>query len=852
MDLARLLVKRKIARYIDGAWVLPLEFAADELPSRLVELLHERLTTLSPEARALCESLSVHSKRIPIERCLAVSESRDERQIFMALDDLVAEQILLVEDGYYGFRQQALRQSVLEQVGEARRKTLHLRAAQTLLDQVAPSVSSRMEAAWHLLHAGDELRGADIIVAASREFLRHQGVESVEEVVQAMVTALGLLEKHQRSKYEIASMLFPLMSLAFFVDWRIPLEHGERAIDLGLDVTGLGLAQKLSRFLPGKLALGLGLGVAAVRFAWQQLRGLKFNLIEAIESFCGFVPVVTATQNIVFDLPATKRSAELLEPMTLFGKGHIASIMYDFAKSQYLMAYGREGEAADLLEEVMRDFDQPAVRKMLGDGLWKAMLGGIHFSRGIGFTYEFGPRALEVAHEMEQLGVRVWAMAAEEVRMLYHAMRGETEAVRRCRERVELFAVQGSTTWQADIFWPILLMDSEIRAGDSIAVRTIREQLTRRAKDHPSLQAFADVAHATYMALRGEHHAAIASFERMHEKLRQGDPAVTWPAFRASFALAQALNAVGEHARAKRYASESLSRAGADAGRVVGHYLEPKRQLALAEAGLGNHAEAVRMLDDLLAAHGHQDQPLLIGLLHKARAEVALQMKDLAAFEIHFDNMQRRFSGARNPALVAQTDRLAKRAAELRVCEGKVAAPVSHEPLDAVSALTRRALDDIFSASDRPAVALRLILRESKCKAGFLYLLNGDRLELAAASSHTEPARRLEVLLERDLRQAQVRSVEEESLTATADSPTQALAEARSVFIEPAPVGQPASLDPCDEMYRLLVLRAQRNGATVVVGGLIIESDPQRAFAIDRDLLEPIASILCNDTSLSS
>jgi tetratricopeptide (TPR) repeat protein len=488
---------------------------------------------------------------------------------------------------------------------------------------------------------------------------------------------------------------------------------------------------------------------------------------------------------------------------------------------------------------------------MLGDGLWKAMLGGIHFSRGIGFTYEFGPRALEVAHEMEQVGVRVWAMAAEEVRMLYHALRGETEAMRRCRERVELFAVQGSTTWQADIYWPILLMDSEIRAGDSIAVRTIREQLTRRAKDHPSLQAFADVAHATYLTLRGEHSAAIAAFERMHDKFRVVEPALTWPAFRAGFAFAQALNAVGEHARAKRYASESLSRAGADAGRVVGHYLEPHRQLALAEAGLGNHAEAVRILDDLLAAHGHEDQPLLIGLLHKARAEVALQMNDLDAFETHFAQMERRFSGTQNPTLVAQTDRLARRAAELRSREGEVAAPVIQKPLEAVSVLTRRALDDLATASDRPAVALGLILHECRGKAGFLYLLNGSRLELAAASSRTEPARRFEALLQRDLQQAQRRAEEEEDLTAAVD-PERAPAVGHSMLIDSVPPGQPPSVEPSDEMYRMLVLRTQRSGETVVVGGLIIELDPQRGFAVDSDLLEPIASILCDGLAGSS
>ena len=131
-------------------------------------------------------------------------------------------------------------------------------------------------------------------------------------------------------------------------------------------------------------------------------------------------------------------------------------------------------------------------------------------------------------------------------------------------------------------------------------MRTIREQLSRRAKDHPSLQAFADVAHAAYLALRGEHTAAIAAFERIIDALQALEPGADVARVSRFVAYAQALNAVGEHARAKRYLTESLARAGADVTRLVAHYLEPQRQLALAEAGLGNHAEAVRMLDALL------------------------------------------------------------------------------------------------------------------------------------------------------------------------------------------------------------------------------------------------------------
>ena len=841
MDLAQLLVKRKIAKYVDGEWVLPLELAEDELPHRADELLRAKLAGLGPEAKKLCEALSIYGQRVSIERCLALYEGTDERKGYLALDELVAEQILLAEGGNYGFRQQALRESVLAQIDEARRSALHLRAADTLLAGAEQNVSAQMEAAWHLLHAGEEARGADLIAGATRVFLRHQGVESVEQVVRAIETALDLYEKQKRSKYEIASLLFPLMSLAFFVDWRVTLKHGERAIKLGLDITGLGLAQRLSRFLPGKLALVLGLGTAAVRFAYQQARGLKFNLIEAIESFCGLVPATVGTQNIVFDLPATKRFTEMLRPLQLFGKDHIASLMFDFANSQYLMSHGREREAAEVLEELRRVFPNPELRKVLGEGHWKAMYGGILFAVGIGYAYEFGNRALAIAREMEELGVRVWAMAAEEVRMLHHAMRGEAEAVQRCRERVELFAVQGSTTWQADIFWPILLLDSEIRAGDTIAVRTIREQLSRRAKDHPSLQAFADVAHCAYLAMRGDHKAAIEGFERLHEGLRAQDPELGWPAFRASFAFANALNAAGQHERAKCYATESLARAGADVAQVVGHYLEPQRQLALAEAGLGNHAQATAMLDDLLERSAREDQPMLIGLLHKARAEVALQMKDEAAFTKHAAEMEQRFRGAGHPALRAQSEQLTSRARTLRSRGPDDVSLALGGPsaVDSVGPITQRALSDLSSSTERAELALRLVLQRSRGKTGYLYLQKDERMELAAASTHTEPPEEVQARLLHEITQARQRACEDDSMTAAIETPDE-----KSVFI--SSVAAPASDTSAAimERYRVLVLSTGLGASFVAVGGVIIEVDPEQRFAVDADLLGPIASAL--------
>jgi hypothetical protein len=845
MDLAQLVVKRGIAKYVGGSWVLPFDVSEDELPSRFEDLVHETLDGLRPLARALCEALSVHGRQLSIERCQGLVEGGSERDVYLALDQLIAEQILVLEDGSYGFRQQAMQQAVLAQIPEPRRRQLSARAAQVLLAAGGTDVEARVEAAWHLLNAGQEQAGADLMTDAAREFLERRGVEDAEQVVRAIETAIALYEKHGRSKYEIARLLFPLMSLAFFVDWRVTLKHGERAIDLGLDITGLGLAGKLSRILPGKLALGIGLGVAFVRFAWQQLRGLKYGLVQAIEGFCGLVPAAIGTQNLVFDLAAVQRFTHKLRPLTLFGERHIAALMFDFARSQYLMSTGRENQAHEVLETLRSAFPDPATKKALGEEHWKAMYGGILFSIGIVAPYEFGRRALEMASEMETLGVRVWSMAAEEVRMLYHAFRGETEEVQRYRERVELFAVQGSTTWQAEIFWPILLLDSEIRCGHTLGVRTIFEQLTRRAKDHPSLQVYAQVAQATYTTLRGEHRAAIALYERILRQLEHEDPTMAWQGFRACFGYVHALYAAGEHERAKRFATELLARAGSEVPRIVGHYLEPQRRLALAEAALGHHERAVSLLDSLLAEHGGQDQPMLIGLLHEARAEVALIMSDAEAFERHFAAMDQRYRAAKNPSLIAQGERLAAEAVRVGL---RARVDSLHPQLaaraHAVDADRRRALRELATADDPAHAALRLVARESCASRGFLYTLSGERLALAASTHGGKPPASAEERLTSELLRVQHLLLEEDSRTAALDSPPLTAGYARSVFIDNQPAADSAPRSgSLPHGHRTLALVARDGGAPAVIGGIVL-LDPERPFAAHAELLDEIAAVL--------
>jgi hypothetical protein len=229
--------------------------------------------------------------------------------------------------------------------------------------------------------------------------------------------------------------------------------------------------------------------------------------------------------------------------------------------------------------------------------------------------------------------------------------------------------------------------------------------------------------------------------------------------------------------------------------------------------------------------------------LHKARAQVALSMHDQTAFDRHLAAMEERFRATKNFALIAQAGRLAKLAVRP---ERPNLGPLQGSSLPAVSALTQRVRSDIESSADPCDVALRLIVRESRAEGGHLYLFRDGRLELAAASSQSEPPIELEQRLLSDVQRVQRGLLDEEDdMTVGLEQPQNdnaALGAVQSVFME--------SLSPAADsgeqlgQYRVMVLNTRREGEAVVVGGVIVKLRPDGTFNVQSDLLESIASVL--------
>jgi hypothetical protein len=841
IELAQLMVQKKIAKYEAGSWVLPLDVAEEELPARSEEILAARLAELGPDAIALAETLAVHSGAVSIAMALALSELSGEGRTYAALDELLAQQVLASEEDGYRFRHEAIREAVLSRMEPAALRRTRIRAGDALLAFETSGVAERVEAALQLIDAGEEQRGTRILVTAAREFSAGAGThQNSDQLVRALCRMVRAYDEQGRSDYELGALLLPLMPLAYYsANWQFILEYGERAIDIGIRITGLGRAAELEPELGPEEALKRGIATGAAAFAEHATDIIGYDLKSAISATIGMVPACVGVYATCFDSEAVSRVARAVAPLAFFGQEHVAYAMHLFAAAEAPMIGGRESEARAVWESALVRFENPAFAKVIGDSRAKVLQGGALFMLTLLDSYYFGDRALVTARRMESLGVNAWRVTADSIRLLYHALRGESGEVKTYMERIELDAIKGAQTWQTEMFWPSLLLNADVLTGDAIAARRRYVQLERRSQDVATLKPQAEAAHAAYLMLRGDFSGAV----RVYEKLLPSFPCrkrVDWETTRAYFA--RALNLAGAHERARAIAEEVVSNMIPEDYYYAARFQEAQRQLALAESGLGNHARAAALLDELLAKHGHESNPLLVGLLHQARAEVAERANEPAIVEVHRAEMERRFRTTHNPLLIAQCERAHRSTATISAVRG---AGERHQPFpNTVSAFRTapsanpvtvatvqapaspapdsRPRDDVLTGSDEPLrLGLELVLRQTKAKSAFLYGLDGDVLRLGWSSTNQEPPAACMAELARWLNVA--RENDRTAGTRNGGQPLMAHTAAISGYV---------------------IVALQRAADGAIVGGLILEAEPKVDLVGSTHIFDAIGRVI--------
>ena len=151
-----------VIRYETGGFVLPETLAAADLPESLDAALLARCARLSTEARELGAVIALCAGApLTVEQCLALAKQYDRAAGERALSELVALQMIAVQDEHVGLRQRAFAGALLDGSGEHRLTSLHSRIG----DLLARDQGAEVRAAEHYMHAGQPASALDLLVA---------------------------------------------------------------------------------------------------------------------------------------------------------------------------------------------------------------------------------------------------------------------------------------------------------------------------------------------------------------------------------------------------------------------------------------------------------------------------------------------------------------------------------------------------------------------------------------------------------------------------------------------------------------------------------------------------------------
>jgi serine/threonine-protein kinase len=673
MALVRKLYALGTVRYEGGLWLLPAELPDAAMADGLDDLLADRLQELSPPARGLAEAMAIQRGSLSRAVCLELAKCEAvNADPLLLLDELLRADVLMDTIEGYRFSHGVMRRLIIERTDQRRARSIHMLCAEQALSVAGreEQVSARITAGWHLLHAGEESRGADLLADVTYDTIGIRfAFADLQIAAPALVAALEVYSRQGRSIYERLPLLTALANAGYYEDRKWAERYGDEALAAVTDVVELELARKLQRKVGKTLGLVAALFVAFVRFKIGAGRSVRYKFVDLLRQLMGVATALTGVAAIALDVERAIRVAAILDPfmhlperLTPVGIGQVCRALGEI---------GREHQASALRTWKMlyERFSDPRYYRTLPEYARPLYLGGLSFSRGIFETFRDGQGALQTADLLDATGLKLYRMVASEVRMLYHLNRGEAAQAERHREQVDLHAIQIGSASQFELFEPAMLLLAYTATGDAIAIRQVADRLTKLAETTPSLVRYAKLAGLARTMLPVE---LLAAGSAESDALREYRPLlrsirdtflseeprafIGWAASLGS--CARALNLAGMHADALRCCERVREHMREDDREFVAMFLTAEMELAVARAGLGDAVGAHEQLNQLLAFHSASDNPLTRGRIHEACARVAVLLDDRAAFKHHLVETRTWFRTTGSPTLIARAEML--------------------------------------------------------------------------------------------------------------------------------------------------------------------------------------------------
>ncbi len=661
IEIARRLVSRQVIRFVAGVWTLPADRPDAELPAALEDALSMRLDVLTDDARRLGECLSLERGRPSLALCRLLTGDADGRPTLLLLDELARNDVVFLEGEGVRFSSMALRDAVVRSIDAMRRKEIHRQLGEALLKLATDrDHGMRLEAGHHLIEGGDETRGADTIasVAADSVVMRRL-TANLHRVGDAIAAALRVYQRNRRSTYERMPLLVSLASAGYYEDRSFGDRYGDEALDVLEDISGLRTARRIGRFAGRAVGLVLGLLIAFGRFHLVPKRERIYSFREVLTQLFAAVTTLAAHAGTSLDVTRAARVADVLEPFSILPERLTPVGVYQFSRGLQYIGADHHARTYAIFDELVRRFEDRRYYPSLPEEARILYVTGAHFARGAFAAFRADGRgALESADALDASGLKLYAMIASQLRFLYHVNRGELAKAAPHRERVELHAAQVGSAWQVEAWEAPALICVYTTLRDVVSMTRTAERLDATATDYdgPMRDLFGALAKVALELARKNHVAAIPRCLAVLEG-RPPRSFIGWSAIHGF--IARAHNELGHHEEARDTCARVLADVSDDDLEYVTFFLIVAIEAAIADAGLGDVERALARIDGLLVRFGATEHPLALGLLHEARARIALSSGDEAAYEASLAAVDTLFRPTGNPALVARYERLA-------------------------------------------------------------------------------------------------------------------------------------------------------------------------------------------------
>ncbi len=662
IELTRRLIAQDVVRYEGGIWLLPMTRPALTLPSGLEGTLALRLRELCPAAAALARCLSLLRGEATLALCLQIAsaDQLDESRALAVLDSLVRTQVLRVSERGYAFTSAALRDAIRNDTHELHATRMHERLGEAYLALAHEDAAQRLEAGWHFISAGHELRGADLIttVLAGREQLYAMVVEG-RAIGPYAERALAVCKNHRRGPYQRAPLLCALALAAFWENYEYLERYGNEALDLADELAGIATVRALSRWVGGLVAVLLGLFLSLLRYHFQPkaTRGSSFSTL-IVQMFAVFPPLVGATV-MALDSERALRVARMLEPFRHLPPWSALRSVHDYCMT--VQELGRENLASAVpkLVALAEQMGSPKRIAFFPAQARRLVQTGTHIALGIvGVLQADGQCALQSIHDLEQVGRRLHGVVASQLRYLFHALRGELRLAEQQRERVEVHAAQLGMSWQIDLWEPAALLPLQLATGDLVGMTQTMHRFDELVRYAPALAFYRRLA-ALQLGLLQEADIEQLTAEALHMiEVRAPRSFLGWTG--AVAAIACAYNRVGQHERARKMCERALVLIDDADREYVSLFLEVELQASIAEAGLDQVDRGTARLEHLRARHEASAHPLALGRIHALLARFAHQKGQRRNYLRHKQQMDFYLRPTDNPPLIALCESVAE------------------------------------------------------------------------------------------------------------------------------------------------------------------------------------------------